>query len=247
MIIDVAAYVGTWPFRDLPGDPETVAAVLTAAGVTTAYASPVEAALHAAPHVANRRLADQLAGHDLLRFVPVVNPILPDGLAQVESWADAAAIRLHPGPHGYELPAATEVVRRAGELSLPVLVHVRFWDQRMSHRNFVSPETGADPVVELAKACPQTSVIAVGARNPEIITLATAGCDNLRADVSMAESINVLRMLIEACGADRLMCGTQAPLLVPGALAAKLDGVDLTEQERVALTYDNAVAAGLPA
>ncbi|MCZ6635391.1 MAG: metal-dependent hydrolase, partial [bacterium] len=79
MILDINAWLGTWPFRSLRDNtPKTLVARLDRSGITMAAVSFIEAAFHRHPQSANERLAKAVAPH-LDRLIPLgtINPISP--------------------------------------------------------------------------------------------------------------------------------------------------------------------------
>ncbi|HIT75203.1 MAG TPA: amidohydrolase family protein [Candidatus Avipropionibacterium avicola] len=239
-IIDTAAFVGSWPFRPLPDSgPEALKARLQRAGIAHALVSPVETVLQRSPQTANRVWAARLADDPFFSFVPVADPAQA-GAVQVLDQAEAPAVRLLPGPHGYGLDQARDLATEAGRRDVAVILQWRMIDVRMAHPDVVHRELTAPEVRSLAEACPDTRFLVAGARQPEVAAVLADGPANLWCELSTVESPNVVRRLIEAYGIDRLLCGTHAPIHVPEALAAKLAAADLSEGEQEVLGHRTA-------
>lgn len=242
-LVDVSCFVGSWPFRELPlSDPERLRNRLQANGVSHALVSPLEAVLHRSPRIANARWADRLAGDDFFTLVPVADPRLPGATGIFDDFPAARAIRVLPGA---EQDRLGEFVAAAGEHDRTVIVQTRMIDARMDHPDLTHHEITGDTVRRLAADSPRTKIVVAGARMPEITALLEDRPANLWCEVSCAETASLFRRLIDGFGADPLLCGTHAPIHVVEALSAKLAGAELTETERDAISYRNAVDAGV--
>ncbi len=237
---DTSAFVGQWPFRNLRyGDPELLQQRLERVGITHAFVSPAETVLQRSPQAANRRWADQLADNPWFSFVPVVNPA-QSAAAAVFDQTPSAAIRLMPGPHGYGLDRARELIGEAGERDIAVILQWRMIDVRMAHPDVVHRELTAAEIRGVADAHPNTRFLVAGARPPEIDQVLDGAPGNVWCDISHAEAPVVVRKLIASHGVVSLVCGTHAPIHVPEALVAKLAASDLTEDELAAIGEGNA-------
>lgn len=237
---DVSAFVGHWPFRDLKyGDPDLLQRRLEQVGITHALVSPAETVLQRSPQVANRVWAERLAGNPWFSFVPVANPAQASASAVFDQ-TPSVAIRLMPGPHGYGLDQARDLIAEAGERDIAVILQWRMIDVRMAHPDVVHRELTAAEIRRVSDAHPDTRFLVAGARHIEIEQVLDPAPDNVWCDVSHAEAPAVLRRLITRHGVDHLVCGTHAPIHVPEALVPKLAASDLTTDELAAIGEGNA-------
>ncbi|MES2461324.1 MAG: amidohydrolase family protein [Armatimonadota bacterium] len=253
---DVSAFVGVWPFRQLPdaGNQNALEKRLRECGITRAYVSPLEALFHADPMPVNAVWASRLADSDFFRFVPVLNPSLPLDAEQTlaklrELPGSLAAIRLHPNYHGYSLDseAVRLLTRKAGEAGLPVIVQVQMQDVRGMHPLVRVPDTDPATVLALASECPETTIVAAGVRWGAAKALAKGAAetsDRLYLEISHMEYVDPIRQFIDQFGTDRLLPGSHAPLLTPAALKMKLDAARLSPNERESIAIGNARKAG---
>lgn len=245
-IVDTSCFVGAWPFRIMPlADPEALRARLHANGIGRALVSPLEALLQRTPRVSNLEWGARLADDGMYEFVPVANPAQGGADKVFADWPEARAVRILPGPHNHRPETVVDFATAAGEHDRTVIVQVRMIDARMAHPDLEHREPTVDQLRTLASSCPRTRIVVAGARMPEVMTLLTDGAPNLWFEISNVESQNAVRRMINAGGGDQLLCGTQAPVHVVEALGAKLAAADLTEDEHAAVSYRNAVAAGL--
>lgn len=248
-MIDVNAFIGPWAFSRLDATtPKSLEALLRGAGVTAALVSPLPALLHPDPLAENLHWLSVLRESAFYRFAPIVNASLRGGREDLERYQAAGtvdAVRLTPGCHGYSMDSALPILTFLGDIRIPVIIQLRVRDARVMHPLVGFTDVGADEIVSAARRRPETTMIVAGAHLDELGVLLSPGLDNLYADFSHAEHPALVRRLITSYGADRLVCGTQAPLLAPLALTAKLDAAHLSEEERDAITRQNIMALGL--
>jgi hypothetical protein len=254
---DVSAFVGAWPFRHLPDtdSPDALETRLRHWGVTQAHVSPLEALLHTDPMPINRLWASRLTQSSFFRFVPVLNPSLPTDAKRVLTElsmlpSDVSAVRLHPNYHNYALDsdAVLALTRMAGEQGRIVIVQVQMQDVRGMHPLLRVTDMDPGGIVALARACPDTTIVAAGLRWGPANNLARTAAETtdhrLYMEISHLEFVDPLRRFIDQFGTDRLLSGSHAPLLTPAALRMKLDAARLSAGEREALTTGNARKAG---
>lgn len=248
-MIDVNAFIGPWAFSRLDGTtPESLEALLRGAGVTAALVSPLPALLHPDPLAENLHWLSVLRGSDFYRFAPIVNASLQGGqkdLERIQAAGPVDAVRLTPGCHQYSLDAALPLLTLLGDIRIPVIIQLRVRDARVMHPLVRFADVDPHEIVNAARRCPETTMIVTSAHLDELDLLLSPGLGNLYADFSHAEHPALVRRLITTHGADRIVCGTQAPLLTPLALTAKLDAAHLSQEERDAITGQNMMALGL--
>ena len=74
MIIDLNAFIGTWPFYPVVGDIKIVRNSLKAYGVDRIFVSPLEAAWCRNPHRFNQQLYESAEALEDVWPVPVMDP-----------------------------------------------------------------------------------------------------------------------------------------------------------------------------
>ncbi len=137
--IDVSAWIGGYPYRELPHpDPEVLVRVLAREGFGGAWVGHLPGAFHRDPAPSNRQLYTAVAPHRaLLHPTPIVRPDWPHWERTLQEAVDqgAPAVRIYPGlwglgPRHPALTALAEACARAG-----VVLHVtlRFEDLRQRH------------------------------------------------------------------------------------------------------------------
>lgn len=222
--VDFSAFLGHWPFREVPlTDAGSLEAGLREVGVTHAWVSPVAAITQPSPGPANQEMVEAVGGNTFFSPVPVLNP-LRRGEEELAFWARddrVKAIRLLPGAHGYSVAAAGLLVSAAASVGIAVIVQMKVRDQRISHPSFILPEPAVVEILDLARSQPEATIIVAAANSAQIRELLSSGA-RIWCETSHAESQDTLRHLVAEVGADRLLCGTHAPILVPQAMAARL-------------------------
>lgn len=138
--IDVSAWIGAYPFRDLPHpDPEILAhRVLAREGFTGAWVGHLPGAWHRDPSASNRALYRALEPHRaVLNPAPIVRPDWPGWTATLREAAEqgARSVRIYPAQWGLgpEHPALGELAIACGEMGVVLHVTVRFEDLRQRH------------------------------------------------------------------------------------------------------------------
>jgi len=174
-IVDVNAFVGSWPYRDVEGSPEELLERMDREGIDRALVSSLEATHRRNVPRANHQLFDRVEGHED-RLVPVatVDPTYTKWEQNLDECLErgARAVKLLPLYHGYDLdedpPRAA--MDAAAERDLPVILCSVLEDLRMRHPTH--DPRGADEMfrdrwngeqvqnlVALLKDCPETDVI----------------------------------------------------------------------------------------
>jgi predicted TIM-barrel fold metal-dependent hydrolase len=156
-MIDCAAFVGPYPFRELPHpDPEVLVRVLARDGLHGAWVGWLPSPWHRDPAPGNAALFAALAPHRaVLHPAPVVRPGWPAWERTLRDVVEqgAACIRAYPMHWGM---AADDASLRAlalacGEIGVPLLLTVRFEDLRQRHPLDVAGDLTAAHVRALAR------------------------------------------------------------------------------------------------
>lgn len=247
-MIDINAFAGPWPFRALPATlPADVATMLQEAGIARALVSPLEALFFEDPHIANERLAARLQPDGILLPCAAINPTLANwerSLRVSQEEIGARAVVLHPNYHCYDLESdpARALLAAAGEAGLPVIIQLRMQDLRSQHPLCKVPDVSVGKAVNAAEAAPGTRVILGGIRFAEVSAQAARirALPNVWIELSQVEHVDGLRKAISAIGADRILLGTGAPLFNVRSSLLKLEEGRLSDQERAAITRQNA-------
>jgi predicted TIM-barrel fold metal-dependent hydrolase len=234
-MIDVAAYIGPYPFRHLPHpDPEVLVRVLAREGLAGAWVGYLPAAWHRDPAPANAALFAALAPHaSVLRAAPVVRPDWPAWertLREVRA-RGAAAIRAYPmqwgmGPHD---PRLRDLALATAAVGLPLVLTVRFEDLRQRHPLDVAGDLTAAHVRALARAGDGVRLVVTGAGRDllEEVHWGLTSAEQERVHWDFAwiwgPPEDHLAHLLSTVGASRFVYGTHWPLRLTQNPRANLD------------------------
>ena len=227
MIVDLCAFTGTWPSHPVEGDPERVRASLQAFGVDRIFLSPLEAAWCRNPHAYNGALYRRVGATDDLWPVPVLDPTVATWREEV-AWAvrerRVRLVRLLPTYSPYALPDADELLKALDGEGLGAIVQTRLEDPRRQHPLAQVPDLPAVEVADAAERHPELTMIAGGLRTAEIRGLKERllGLPNLYADLSQADGLDAVRVLVEEGLTEKLVFGSHAPLFVPYAALSRV-------------------------
>lgn len=250
-MLDVAAFVGPYPFRALPAHgPEDLLRAMDAVGIDRAWVAHLPAFLYRDPAPGNRELYRVLAAHDpRLVPVPTVHPALPGWDDDLQRAADrgAPAVRVYPTWQGVDPVggAMRVLVGAAAALDLPLVLTVRLEDRRQRHPLDIAPDLPAAAVRTLVRADPAVRLLVTHADRAFIeevhFGLTPAEARRILWEISWiwGPPEDHLALLIETVGADRFAFGTGMPLRLPEAAVAKLDLLDVAASVRDGIAEDN--------
>ena len=252
MRIDVNAFVGEYPFRNIEGgDPAGLLAAMERVGIDQAWVSHVSAMYWKDPTEGNDRLYRIGREYPALRPVPAVHP----GLAH---WADCLAraaeaqvpcVRIDATfygvqPHGTEM---TAVVARAAEFGLPIMMAAKLEDGRQRHPHDATPDLGPAAVRGLIRSHPTVRLLVTHADRDfiEQVHFGATPEESSRIwwDICWlwGPPMDDFEHLVRSLGADRFCFGTGMPLRIPESAAAKLDLLRCSDTDRERIDGGNAL------
>ena len=235
MTIDVATYIGQYPFRYLPHpDPDVLVRVLDREGVEGAWVGHLPSAFYRDPSSGNAQLFTALTRFaPRLRPVPVVRPDWPrwERTLHDAREAGAPAVRAYPpqwgmAPHD---PAMRELALAAGELGMALVLTVRFEDLRQRHPMDVAGDLSAAAIRVLARGGDRVRLVVTGAGREMIEEvhwgLTTEEQSRVFWDFAWVwgPPEDHLAKLFRTIGADRFLFGTHWPLRLTQNPRANLD------------------------
>ena len=157
-MIDCAAYIGPYPFRELPHpDPEVLVRVLAREGLAGAWVGHLPSAWHRDPAPGNAALLAALAPYrGVLQPAPVVRPDWPGWEQSLGDLVEQGApcVRAYPLHWGLAPgdPRLRALALACGQAGVPLLLTVRFEDLRQRHPLDVAGDLSAAHVRALARA-----------------------------------------------------------------------------------------------
>ncbi|MDH3457026.1 MAG: hypothetical protein OER90_09305 [Gemmatimonadota bacterium] len=251
-VVDVAAFVGTYPYRDLgrAGSASWLLAQMDRLGIDRAWVGYLPSILRSDPAADNRALARIVSSHqDRLIPVPTINPDQPrwqDDLNEALSLS-APAVRAYPQFLGLDMAGdAMRVVAGAAAVAgLPLVLTVRLEDRRQRHPADRAPELAAAAVRTLVRQDPQLRLLVTHADRAFIeevhFGLIETEAARVMWDISWVwgPPEDQLRLLFDTVGVQHFALGTGMPLRMGDAAFAKLDLLDLDQRARASVLGRN--------
>jgi len=173
--VDVTAWIGGYPFRDLPHpDPGILAGVLEREGFSGAWVGHLPGAFHRDPVPSNRALYTALAPHRAhLHPAPIVRPDWPRWEQMLRTALDegAPAVRAYPMQWGLAAGHAgmAELAHACGEAGVALHLTVRFEDLRQRHSLDSAGDLTAAHVRQIARVPGSRAHLVVAGGSRELI------------------------------------------------------------------------------
>lgn len=241
-MIDINAYVGHWPFKQLRYN--TCGMLLDRMdrfGVDVSVISNINGIFYKNAQSANVELYEELKTERRFkhRFIPfaIINPMYAgwrDDLETCVTKLGMKGLRLYPQYHDYEIsdPSLVDLVTTARELGLPVAFNIRMVDSRqrswMDIPHFeinaaekydpITREWSLENIVPIIRAVPDAKYMILNLANS--VRLSDADMSLVRrADVLFDTSgreirgNNTLSELLKRFGNDKFAFGTHSPIL----------------------------------
>lgn len=242
MLLDINAYVGHWPFKQLKHT--TCAKLLERMnrfGVDVSVVSNINGIFYKNTQSANEELHEEIQSDRRFkeRFIPfaVINPIYAGWRNDFETCIDKMGmkgLRLYPQYHDYEItdPSLVELVTLARDRGLPVAFDIRMVDSRQrswldipryasntaEKVDVITKEWALRNVIPIIKAVPDANYFVVNLANS--LKLNDADMDvvrkaNILFDTSgrMIRGEDTLSELLNRFGREKFAFGTHAPIL----------------------------------
>jgi uncharacterized protein len=247
VIVDINAFAGHWPFSPIAADLPHVRTSLAALGVERICVSPLEAAWCRNPHLANAVLYEAAAEFPDVWLAPVLDPTVAtwrEELSRAVAQPRVRIVRLLPTYSPYSLAEADPLLAALAEAGLGALVQTRLEDPRSQHPLAQVPDLPAATVADAAARHPGLTVILGGARTAEIRGLGERllAPPDFYADVSQADGLDAVRLLVEEGLGEKLLFGSHTPFFIPEAALARVV-TDLPDAAAAAILGGNAARA----
>ena len=244
MIIDINAYAGHWPSHPVEGALDRVRASLTGYGVERICVSPLDAAWCRNPHRFNDSIYAASHATEDVYPVPVLDPTIAtwrDELERAKEQPRVRLVKLLPAYSCFELAVAGDLFTALSDAGLGVIVQTRLEDPRRQHPLAQVPDVPAAEIADAAERYPDLPVIIGGPRTGEIRALGDRLPDlpNLYADVSQADGMDAVKVLVEDGLRDKLLFGSHAPLFIPYSALSRVV-TDLSDDDAAAILGGNA-------
>jgi uncharacterized protein len=250
MRIDVNCFVGSYPYRRVPGtSPEALLRAMDRVEIDRAWVSHLPSVFWRDPAEGNDWLYRIGRQYERLTPVPAVHPGL-DGWDQVVAQArgeGAPAVRSDPTYYGLD-PAGSEMralANRCGAERLPLMMAVRLEDARQRHPNDRASELPPSAVRSLIRSHEDVHIVITHADRPfiEEVHFGSTPLESARIwwDICWiwGPPEDHLETLLQTVGEQRFLFGTGQPLRLPENSVAKLDLLDLSTERRASIESGN--------
>ena len=211
-------------------------------GIDEAWVGHLPSAWYGDPSPGNAALESKLKGFEnRLKLVPTIHPGLPNWEEDLNRaiGLGAAAARVYPVQQGID-PNGGEMrvlVAAAGSVGLPLLFTVRFEDSRQRNPADAAPELAPAAIRSLIRTDKEARFLVTHAGKEFVeevhFGLTPGEAARLLWDFSWiwGPPENQLQKLLNTVGVDRFTLGTGMPLRIPDQVFAKIDLLNLTDEE----------------
>ena len=256
MRIDVNCFLGSYPFRKVPGtSPDALLSAMERLGIDQAWVSHLPSVFWRDPAAGNEWLLETCAAQARFRPVPAVHPGLAgwDDVVAGAREAGAAAVRCDPTFYGLDPsgPEMRSLVSHCATERVPLMLAVRLEDSRQRHPNDRAGELPPWAVRALVRHAPVQLLITHADRGfVEEVHFGSTPDESARMwwDICWiwGPPEDHLEMLLSTIGSQRFVFGTGQPLRLPETSLAKLDLLGLTREQRSAIESGNAAGLAAP-
>jgi predicted TIM-barrel fold metal-dependent hydrolase len=256
MLIDISAYVGHWPFRNLRGNNLTdLLKRMNKYGVDKAVVSNINGIFYVDSQIANEELNAEILSNPSFkdRFLPfaVINPALPwwrESLKICHEKYGMKGIRIYPH---YKLTdeVSIEMIKAARDLDMAISIPLRMTDLRERSWFDVDTALSYNDIAALVAKVPDAKYMVLDARVTDdqqptsdeslnILKNADILFDTSRACGTPVKGFNSesLGYLFNTFGPERVAFGTETPFVdysSPFFRVAVFEGADSRARELI--------------
>ena len=241
MLLDINAYVGHWPFKQLQyNNCSKLLERMNRFGVDVSVISNLNGVFYKNTQSANEELYDEIRSNKRFkdRFIPfaVINPIYAGWREDIEicvSKMGMKGLRLYPQYHDYGItdPSLIELIKLARDRGLPVAFDIRMVDSRQKSwldipkfeprevkYDIITLEWQLQNVVPIIKEVPDAKYIIVNLAtsinlNDEDMALIKKADILFDTSGRTIRGDNTLGELLKRFGNDKFAFGTHSPIL----------------------------------
>jgi predicted TIM-barrel fold metal-dependent hydrolase len=243
-VIDINAWTGHWHTFPVQGEVDAVRNSLKDIGVDRIFLAPLHAVWGHNPHYCNKDVYAAATAHEDIEPVPVLDPTLATWKEEVVKAVEHGVrlVKVLPAYSQYNLVEQGDFLAALAEAGFILLVQTRLEDPRRQHPLGQVPDTDPAVAVEVARHYPKLKVVIGGAAWSAILNLCDTllQLDNLYADVSQADGMDTMKVLLEKGMGEKLLFGTHAPLFIPLAGLARVI-TDISDEQAAAILGGNTV------
>jgi len=251
LIIDVNAYLGHWPFRQLRyNTAEKLIELMDKNGIDKAVVSSINAIFYKNCQSGNEELAAQTKEHRD-RFIPfaTLNPMYPGWEEDFDRCVEEfgmRGIRMFPHYHNYELTddASLRLIHEATLRGMPVSIPIRVVDRRQRHWLDSARDLSLSEIEEIIKQCPDTNFIltnGIGWEDGQLAQNEFFKSCNFLIEISRLTSVlqESIPRLLDALGPTKLAFGTGIPFKYPHPAMLKMEILTASEAVKERIYWQN--------
>ena len=253
MRLDVNSFLGSYPFRRVPGtSPEALLQAMDRVSIDRAWVTHLPSVFWRDPPAGNAWLYETVARHDRLDPVPAVHPGIVgwEALLRQARDAGAPAVRCDPTYYGIDPsgPYMRALAQACSAEAMPLMLAVRLEDVRQRHPNDRAPELPPWAVRTLVRSDPGVRLIITHADRAFIEEVHFGSTPEEASRIwwdlcwIWGPPEDHLETLLRTVGVQRFVFGTGQPLRLPETSVAKLDLLELTAELRSQIENENVVA-----
>jgi predicted TIM-barrel fold metal-dependent hydrolase len=251
LIIDVNAYLGHWPFRQLRHNTAGgLLRLMDRNGIDKAVVSSINAIFYKNCHSGNHELAAETKAHrDRLIPFATLNPQYPgweDDLKQCHEDFGMPGIRLFPHYHNHKLTDyfSLNMIHNATNRGMALSVPMRVVDRRQRHWLDNVGDLAISDIEHTMQECPEAKFIILNGRgfqNSGLIKDETLGSSEFLIEISRLSVVlqEEIPKLIEALGPEKLAFGTGIPFKYPGPALLKMQILEIPEESKEKIRWRN--------
>jgi predicted TIM-barrel fold metal-dependent hydrolase len=244
-IIDVAAWVGHYPFRGiLNSSLEHLRQQMRAIGIAKSIVSPFEAIFWENNLDAHAQWLLRLGARQDLELWPVVNPAMPGQLEEFKRLCEVnrpRGLRLTPNYHGYRLddPCVARLMGLAGQFGIVVQVFARIADERWHWMLKVPPVASEDLLYFTSVFAGQRIILSAVNSIREFIPRLKQQ-PSLYVDISRLRfPIFALEQLLTDAPPEQVVFGSLWPIQITEATLWQVEEARVDEKVKTAVLRDN--------
>ena len=252
MIIDINAYLGHWPFRQLRHNTASgLLRLMDRHGIDVAVVSSLSSIFYKNAQAGNEEIAKEVRSHRD-RLVPwgVVNPTYADWQHDLDVCVEEfgmSGLRLYPDYHNYTLDSGPcrELVDAATERKLVLSLPMRVTDSRQSHWLFRVPEVSLEHAASLVQRFPKARFVllnGLGYANSALGRPDNGLPSNYWIEISRSSAVMgaELRQLVDNLGASRILFGSGLPMKDPKPALVKIEVLKAAKRQKEQILWRNA-------
>ncbi len=251
MIIDVNAYLGHWPFRQLRHNTtEGLLEIMERYSIDKALVSSINAIFYKNCHSGNEELFAQTKAHrNHLIPLATLNPMYPgsaDDFAQCVEEFDMKGLRLFPHYHNYKLTddVSLNLIHEATRRGMLVAIPMRVVDRRQRHWLDNVRDLTLAEMEEIVRRCPDTTFIFTngsGWENSQLVKDEFFASCNFLIEISRLTSVlqSSIPRLVDSLGPTKLAFGTGMPFKYPKPVLLKMELLEATENVKERIYWRN--------